>query len=78
MNLTPIGSNQTQVEHVNGFAFYSYQTPVVVTVKSTGEVFVTNDYYSRTTKKHIRKFLELLGNPSYKSVTQKHLEEVLK
>ncbi len=57
MKLNPIKPNVTELEYSNGYVLFSYKTPVVVTMKSTGEVFVTNKKWSRTTRKHINQWL---------------------
>lgn len=68
MKLKQIGSNQTEVQRqqkVNGgvatvAVLYSYETPVAYTVTWPDGGFVarrTNQYYSRTTSKHINAWL---------------------
>jgi len=57
MKLHPIKQNVTKIEYPNGYVLFSYKTPVIVTIKSTGEVFATNKKWSRTTSKHINQWL---------------------
>lgn len=58
MKLQPIASNQTQLTLASGTQiFFSYQTPVAAYV--IGQGFVrTEQYYSKTTSKHISKWLD--------------------
>lgn len=57
MKLTPLASNQTQLELSNGTViFFSYKTPVAAFVPGTGYVR-TNHKWSVTTSKHINKWL---------------------
>lgn len=53
MKLSPVGSNQTEVERGDGVTIlYSYQTPVAAFVPGKGALCTTTKY-SRTTSKHI-------------------------
>ena len=57
MKLQPIASNQTQLTLACGTRiFFSYQTPVAAYV--IGQGFMrTEQYYSKTTSKHINAWL---------------------
>ena len=58
MKLTRIGYNQTVVNLNNGTEiFFSYDTPVAGK-SADGIYFRTEEYYSRTTSRHINKYLE--------------------
>ena len=55
MKLKPIGSNMTEL-NINGISIlFSYETPVAG-YNSNG-AFKTDKHYSRTTTKHINKYL---------------------
>ena len=58
MKLKRIGYNKTVVELNNGGeVFYSYDTPVAGR-SADYEYFRTEDYYSKTTSRHINNYLE--------------------
>lgn len=53
--LTPVGSNQTEIEKADGVTvFFSYSTPVAAFVPGRG-VLVCKEKYSKTTSAHINK-----------------------
>jgi len=52
MQLTPVGSNQTEVIINGNTILFSYQTPVAAFVPGRGALR-TNKYWSNTTSKHI-------------------------
>ena len=58
--ITKFASNMRELDTGNKVILISYATPVAIWVpnKKTGEsvMFVTNKYYSRTTKQHIAKW----------------------
>lgn len=57
MKLSPIGSNVTQIEFKNGtVVLFSYKTPVAAFIPGEGYVR-TKTQYSRTTSKHINKWV---------------------
>ena len=57
MKLLNIGSNQTQIEIGKGvFVLFSYKTPVAAFIPGQGYIR-TNHKWSRTTSKHINKWL---------------------
>jgi hypothetical protein len=58
MKLKNVGSNMTELfDNLTGATiFFSYETPVCAILPS-GRVVKTNEYYSRTTTKHINKWL---------------------
>ena len=61
MKLTPIASNQTEVETADGLTvLYSYSTPVAVFVPGKGGL-CTKTKYSRTTSKHITQAVARWG-----------------
>ena len=58
MKLSRIGYNQTVVVHNNGCEiFFSYDTPVAAKLPDY-EYLRTEDYYSKTTSRHINKWLD--------------------
>ena len=57
MKIKRLGANKTLLALPSGSeAFYSYDTPVAFHMHS-GELFKTEEYYSRTTSKHITQYL---------------------
>ena len=57
MKLHPIAANQTQLDIGQGVeVFFSYQTPVAAFIPGQGYIR-TNHKWSRTTSKHITKWL---------------------
>ena len=58
MKLRRIGYNQTVVEYNNGSeVFFSYDTPVAAKTENYN-YFRTEDFYSKTTSRHINKYLD--------------------
>ena len=56
MKLIPYGSNQNLVEiNKDTEIFYSYKTAVAGKIK--GKYYKTNEWYSRTTTRHINNYL---------------------
>ena len=56
MNLKPLAANMNQVE-INGYkVLFSYETPVAV-INSLGQHFKTEKFWSKTTSRHINKWL---------------------
>lgn len=61
MKLSPVGSNQTEVEREGGVTIlYSYETPVAAFVPGKGAL-CTSKRYSNTTSRHINKAVERWG-----------------
>ena len=57
MKIKRLGANKTLLALPSGSeAFFSYDTPVAFHMHS-GEIFKTEEYYSRTTSKHITQYL---------------------
>lgn len=56
LRVTSIGSNQLEIQHGENLYLVSYQTPVAVYIKNAG-YFRTTTKFSRTTSKHINKWL---------------------
>jgi len=52
-----IGSNQTEVERGHLTILVSYQTPVAVWDRKEKIYFRTSEKYSRTTSKHINRWI---------------------
>lgn len=57
MNLKPIASNMTELELDGKRVLFSYQTPVAFKIMGLSTVYVTDRFYSQTTKKHITKWI---------------------
>ena len=56
MKLERLGTSKSLLTLSSGSEiFYSYNTPVAAQV--AGELYRTNEYYSRTTSKHITQYL---------------------
>ena len=72
MQLTPLGSNQTQVEFDCGTqVFFSYKTPVAAFIPGMGYV-KTSTKWSVTTTKHINIWLD---GVTAKKVSQEFLND---
>ena len=57
MKIKRLGASKTLLVLPSGAeAFFSYETPVAFQMHS-GEIFKTEEYYSRTTSKHITQYL---------------------
>ena len=57
MKIKRLGASKTLLALPSGSEiFYSYETPVAYQMHS-GELFKTEEYYSRTTFKHITQYL---------------------
>jgi len=56
MTLKQVGSNMSEVGIGDKTVLYSYSTPVAY--KEGGFLFVTNKYWSKTTSRHINKWLD--------------------
>ena len=56
MRLTPIATNQTEVETADARIFFSYSTPVAAYVFGRGFVR-SQEFFSVTTSRHINKWI---------------------
>ena len=57
MKIKRLGASKTLLVLPSGAeAFVSYETPVAFQMH-TGEIFKTEEYYSRTTSKHVTQYL---------------------
>ncbi len=64
MKLTPIAANQTEVSINDGTQiFFSYRTPVAAYLPEKGYVR-TERFWSKTTSRHINKWLQGVNNVS--------------
>ena len=64
MKLTPIAANQTEVSINDGTQiFFSYRTPVAAYLPRKGYVR-TERFWSKTTSRHINKWLQGVNNVS--------------
>ena len=69
MKLTPIAANQTEVSINDGTQiFFSYRTPVAAYLPEKGYVR-TERFWSKTTSRHINKWLQGVNNVSEVSQT---------
>ena len=57
MTLHPIASNMTELRIENTVILFSYKTPVACCIYPNMEYFKTDCRWSRTTSKHINKWL---------------------
>ena len=83
MKIKTIGSNQTQVhthtdEHGEIAILYSYTTPVAVKVWNTGEVYKTTAWYSKTTTRHLNKWLQYTPEHQINEMSQANIETIIK
>lgn len=77
MKLTPIKANMTELDLGNGVTvLFSYKTPVAYV--SNGGEFVTRQYYSRTTTKHINSWLQSRGCFEAIKVDQSEIDSLVK
>lgn len=58
MKLQKLGSNTTVLKFNGHEVLFSYETPVAAYVYDLGRYVRTNEHYSKTTTKHINKWLE--------------------
>ena len=64
MKLTPIAANQNEVSINDGTQiFFSYRTPVAAYLPDKGYVR-TERFWSKTTSRHINKWLDNVNNVS--------------
>ena len=73
MRLEPIGSNQTQIRTDKWVVLFSYKTPVAAQNLENGQTLVTSKKWSRTTSKHINKWLDGM---TAKLVDQSELDSI--
>lgn len=74
MRLTPLATNQTEVEFGNDVTvFFSYRTPVAAFIPGKGYVR-TSKKFSQTTSKHINKWL---GDDIAKEVDQDFINNLV-
>jgi len=76
MRLTPIGTNQTEVETADARIFFSYKTPVAAYI--FGEGFVRSEnFFSVTTSRHINKWIGVDSKTdTTKTVPQSRLDNL--
>jgi hypothetical protein len=77
MNLTPIKANMTEVDLGNGIkVLFSYKTPVAYKILGPCgmEYFATEEYYSRTTSKHINAWMP---KEDRNIVPQSHIDNLI-
>ena len=76
MRLTPIGTNQTEIETADARIFFSYKTPVAAYI--FGEGFVRSEnFFSVTTSRHINKWIGVCSRTDdIKRVPQSRLDNL--
>ncbi len=77
MKIKIIGANQTEVilaDHYETQIFFSYE--LAVCVRTADGCFVTTEKYSRTTSKHINKWIANLSN-IIKMVPQSEIDNMV-
>jgi len=77
MKIKLIGANQTEVQlsdHYETQIFFSYEQAVCV--RTANGCFVTTEKYSRTTSKHINKWIANLSN-IIKMVPQSEIDKLV-
>jgi len=76
MKLKPIGENQTELDLANGMrVFFSYETPVAAFDAKTGRAFRTTAKWSRTTTRHINKWIG--QNPAISDMAQSWFDSLI-
>ena len=75
MKLKQIGNNQSLISYNNGTdVLFSYETPVAGYILGEG-YFITEQYYSNTTSKHVNAFINNAGTDiKPKKVEQSFIE----
>jgi hypothetical protein len=57
IKLNPIASNMTELETANNVILFSYKTPVACR-DSGGNYYRTKQFWSKTTSRHINKWMD--------------------
>jgi hypothetical protein len=74
MKLTPIAANRNVISYNNGSeVFFSYSTPVAGYCPDKGYLR-TIEWYSQTTTRHIKKYLD---NADYTTVSQETINNLV-
>lgn len=74
MNLIPLGNNINEIVIGNRSVLFSYKTPVALHIEGMGYI-VTEKYWSKTTSRHINKFLN--GEKPFKKESQEFFDNLL-
>ena len=74
MKVISLGSNMTEVVLGGRSILVSYETPVALHIEGMGYI-VTDKKWSRTTSRHISKFLN--GDKPYKTEPQEYFDALL-
>ena len=72
MKLTPIASNMTEVITKDACVLFSYSTPVAA--RTNGMAFRTEKFWSKTTSRHINKWLD---GQEAREVPQSYLDQLV-
>ena len=83
MTVLQLGSNRTQVHTETDelgeiTILYSYTTPVALKVLRTQEVYRTSAWFSKTTTRHINKWLEFTPESQINQMSQPNIEAMIK
>lgn len=81
MNLKPLAANMTEVKAGSLLVLFSYETPVAYFDSKSGQYYKTNKFWSRTTSRHISKWIgsgnELKLNNAINEIDQSILDNLL-
>jgi len=78
MNLKPLASNMTEVETGKYRILFSYKTPVAYKILGLSVVYKTKQNWSRTTTRHINKWLSSFQyNAPIVEVEQSAIDDLL-
>lgn len=80
MNLTPLGTNRTELKLTGGLTvLFSYKTPVACkwTNGDVSTFFQTDKKWSRTTSRHVSEWLHSFGNPGAQYKPQDYFDKVV-
>ena len=72
MKITDQGPNWTEIEINSNYVLFSYKTPVAIRYRG-GKIVVTDKFHSKTTSKHINRWI--YGN--YTKVSQSWIDSGL-
>jgi hypothetical protein len=74
MKLKQLGSNMTEIR-TDKCILFSYETPVAGW--DDEGAFKTDEYFSKTTSKHINKYFEGVSADKIRTVPQGHIDDIM-
>lgn len=79
MNIKPLASNMTELELDNRTILFSYKTPVAALINENGNwhQYKTDKFWSRTTSRHINKWLAGFGYPGAQYKPQEFFDNLV-